>query len=213
MAMIKGGAIGDVLHVRSNWLRQVETDRMASAPGHWSNELKGGRWAEPLPHNVYIAYQLLGKMKVRSVQTKTVSASHPWLRPDELEVVLEHERGYADILLSANVKASNSDIMITGSRGSVICDYGTARALSARVSVKNLISDNAAVGKRVTGPLLRKLSQNTDDPTGHRSIIQGFVNEAMRGSLPLTPWEEAYHTMEIVDEICARIEDYRSNDR
>ena len=208
LKMIREGTIGDVLRIHSNWMRVVDKDRMASVPDHWSHKLKGGRWAETLPHNIYIMYQMVGQMSLKSVQAKKVGEGHPWLESDEVSIVLEHGRGYAEIQLSGNAKVGNGDFVITGSKGSLICNYGVARVLHANVPAGVVLQDNVQLGKALVQLPLRKFrhAPATSDASGHRRVIRGFADEVLKGASPLTPWEEAYQTMYLVDQIGAEIE-------
>lgn len=208
LKMIREGTIGDVLRIHSNWMRVVDSDRMASVPNHWSHKLKGGRWAETLPHNIYIMYQMVGEMSLKSVQAKMVGEGHSWLRSDEVSIVLEHELGYAEIQLSGNAKVGNADFVVTGSKGSIICNHGVARVLHANVPAGVVLQDNVQLGKTLVQLPLRKFRRTPamSDASGHRRVIQGFVNEVLSGAPPLTPWEEAYHTMELVYKIGEEIE-------
>nr|QNO54473.1 inositol 2-dehydrogenase/D-chiro-inositol 3-dehydrogenase [Methanosarcinales archaeon ANME-1 ERB7] len=208
LKMIGEGTIGDVLHIQSMWMTVVDNDRMASQPDHWSHKLKGGRWAEALPHPIYNMYQMVGAMSLKSVHAKMVGDGHEWFCADEVAIVLDYPRGYANIQLSANTKVKHGDIIVTGSKGSLICNYGTARILHASVFPGMVLHDNLQLSKALIRLPLRKFQHTPamSDVSGHKRVIRGFVNEVLRGALPLTPWEEAYHTMELVDKIGEEIE-------
>lgn len=208
LEMIKGGVIGEVLRIQSNWMNAVDNDRMLSQPDHWAHKLKGGRWAETLPHPIYILYQMVGETSLKWVHAKRVNQKYTWIGADEVAITLEYERGYAEIQLSANTKIFNGNTIVIGSKGSLICNYETARVLHAGISPGMVLHDNVQLSKKMIRRLFQKFKCAPDAPTriGHRTVVQGFVNEVLKGAQPITPWEEAYHTMELVDKIGEEIE-------
>jgi predicted dehydrogenase len=208
LEIIKLGTIGNILRIHANWMRSPESDRMGSVPDHWSHKLKGSRWAETLPHPIYIMYQMVGEMSLKSVQAKMVEPKHAWLKSDEVSITLEHKRGYADIQLSANIAGGNEDIIITGSKGSLICNYGTARLLCTNIKPVIVLHDNVELFKRAIKQILRKLRplHRKSQISGHKKVIKGFVDEIIKGVPPLTSWEEAYTTMDLVYKIGEVIE-------
>jgi len=213
LEMIKQGLIGDVIHVQGKWMTVVGKDRMASEPDHWAHKLKGGRWAETLPHHVYILYQMVGRMEVKSVHAKQAGKGHDWLRPDEVEIVLEHEAGYAELLCSANMTVGYNDITVIGSESVLLCDYlraGYIRHVDPPPTPRRVLRQNLELGKNLSLALLRRLGLapmlSVWSGTGHEMVIRGFLDEIREGAPPLTSWEEAYHTMEIVDIIGTEIE-------
>lgn len=208
ISTIKSGEIGKVLRIQSNWQKSAENDRMAKTPDHWSLKLKGSRWAETLPHNVYILYNMVGPLKLRSASAKLVNPKHAWLRCDEVSVTLEHENGYADIELSGNNKAGNGNFVVTGTKGTLVSNYDTMHMEHMYVTPKMAIQCNAALAKSAVGKVAGKLGKGAagGDHSGHRTVINGFVDEVLHGAKPLTPWDEAFHTMEIVDQIGEAIE-------
>jgi len=211
LRMIRDGVIGDILRIQSRWMTVVEKDRMASQPDHWSHRLKGGRWAEALPHPIYNMYQMVGGMNLKSVHAKMVGAGHEWFHADEVAIVLEYPQGYAEIQLSANTKVKHGDILITGSKGSLICSYGAAEVLHAGTSMnpRAVLHNNIELGGRAVRHVLQRFkkgSSNQAGGSGHRRVVRGFVDEILNGAAPVTPWEEAYTTMYLVDKIGAEIE-------
>ena len=194
---VKNGAVGDVLRISYWEMRNAEKDRMA-VKDHWCHDLKGGRFGETLPHMIYTMYQMVGELKVISVDAKLVGKKHPWLGADEATVLLEHKNGYAEIHLSENTgNLSIGDMLVSGTNGAIMCTNG---------EVKNLFANEKGVGAAIKA---LKGGQKVSGPDSHDIIIKGFVKEVTEGAESLVPWEEAYHTMDLVDQIGAEIDKVR----
>lgn len=203
LSMIRSGLIGDILRIYATWMVKVEGDRMLSVPEHWSHKLKGGRWGETLPHLIYILYQMVGKMKVKSVQAKKVAQIDPWIRADEVSIALEHNHGYAEIELSANTNTRRLDFVVISTKGAILCDYGAANQLYSVMPPGVVIKEDIRLVRATAQAVLQKVRPTATayGPTGHRKVVRGFVDEVLKGAPSLTPWDEAYHTMELVDKI------------
>ena len=199
--LVKEGKIGDVLHVTFYEMKPINIDRMA-VPNHWSLELKGGRLSETIPHKIYTLYQLVGKMKVKSVETKLMNKDHAYMGIDEATITLEHDKGFSEYYMSEhNGKTVFADMVIAGTNGAIICNGREAHILNEKKDsspISNMLD--------VMFKSFRKTKPINPGIEGHHQIVQGFVNEILKDAEPLVSWEEAYHTMEIVDKIGEQID-------
>ena len=216
--MVKNGEIGDVLHVEKTWLSNGAKDRMVVNKDFWCHELVGGRWAETLPHHLYIPYQFLGPMRVSAVVVKDVHGRWPWLPGDEILAVLESDRATLTVRLSENALQKEQHMLICGTKGILFGDYNSVMRLPVRTSgpVKQFINGTKGIlGKPLRA--VRKILKKAGSPSretaprpqpkpGHLPVIEGFVNHLLRGAPEPVTWEEAYWTMKTTEEIGKAIE-------
>jgi predicted dehydrogenase len=195
--LVRDGAAGRVLHLGLTWLTNGDQDRMVIDPKFWCHAIPGGRWAESLPHQLYIAYALVGPMKLLSVAARKTTPKWPWMKADEVDVVLESNEGYVNIRMSANPEESKRRInVVHGTKASFMFSYKIALPLLERPRAR---SAREMAGRWLRARLSGKVEPKVM-PSPHERLIQQFVDYVLHDAPPPTPMEEALHVEELTEQ-------------
>ena len=224
LAIHRSGALGRPLQVNHHHMFQSEGHRMM-APSHWSHRLPGGRLMEALPHSLYIPYNFVGPMELRTVSTQRSPEQPDYIPVDELEVVCESESGFVSIRLSINMTAPVPGQKegfvggsIIGDRGALVYDYGTA-TLHQGAFTKGTPADVVKFSKRVARRLLSPLGRGArrrlmrsggvvyGSGSGHDHVIRMFVDHIASGGPPPTSPDEARNTAKLWWEVAQAVSD------
>jgi predicted dehydrogenase len=195
--IVRRGEAGRVLHLGMTWLTNGDSDRMVIDPNFWCHKIPGGRWAESLPHQLYIAYALVGEMRLLSVAARKTTDKWPWMSADEVDVVLESRDGYVNIRMSANPDEAKRRINILhGTHATFMFSYKTAMPLAERPRVRS-------AGELIRRGLASRFSSKqpaADPPSPHEEVIRRFVDHVLHDAPPPTSPEEALHVEELTEE-------------
>lgn len=202
--IVQRGEAGRVLHLGLTWLTNGDSDRMVIDPNFWCHKIPGGRWAESLPHQLYIAYALVGDMRLLSVAARKTTNKWPWMSADEVDVVLESREGYINIRMSANPDESKRRINILhGTKSSFMFSYKVAMPLAERPRARS-------AGELIRRGLAARLSprrQAAEPPAPHAEVIRRFVEYVLHDTPPPTSPEEALHVEELTEDFGRRYEE------
>lgn len=194
--LVKGGSIGEVLHVQATRMIQGDEDRLVY-PDCWCNGLEGGRWEELIPHPIYKAYQFIGPLRFVHLEMKKVYNRWPWLPADELEIILEGVSGYVNITLSSNADNYNH-ILVYGSKRVLFIDNDSAPV--DLLSGRHFTDAVLPLRKRLSRRLLDRQSPaaNPCSLNPHLELIKDFVSY-VRGNhdAPPVDWQEAFNVLEV----------------
>jgi predicted dehydrogenase len=195
--IVRRGEAGRVLHIGLTWMTNGDHDRMVIDPNFWCHKIPGGRWAESLPHQLYIAYALVGKMKLLSVAARKTTNKWPWMSADEVDVVLESDPGYVNIRMSANPEEVKRRVNILhGTKASFMFSYKTAFPLAERPNAR--ISMDLL--RRWLAARLTSKSRAKRLPSPHEYVIRQFVDYVLDDAPPPTSTEEALHVEELNEQ-------------
>jgi predicted dehydrogenase len=200
---VRGGSAGRVLHLGLTWLTNGDQDRMVIDRNFWCHAIPGGRWAESLPHQLYIAYALVGPMRLLSVAARKTTPKWPWMKADEVDVVLESNEGYVNIRMSANPEESKRRInMLHGTKASFMFSYKIAMPLQERPRARS--------ARELAIRWLRARFSGTAEPKAmpspHERLIRQFVDYVLYDAPPPTPMEEALHVEELTEQFGEQFE-------
>ena len=67
--LYRSGALGDIVNLNRQMTFINTRVRMMEA-GHWAHQIPGGRLFEANPHNLYLAYAFVGRMRLEHVFAK-----------------------------------------------------------------------------------------------------------------------------------------------
>jgi predicted dehydrogenase len=201
--IVRRGAAGRVLHVGLTWMTNGDQDRMVIDPDFWCHKIPGGRWAESLPHQLYIAYALVGEMRLLSVAARKTTDKWPWMSADEVDVVLESRDGYVNIRMSANPEETKRRInVLHGTKASFMFSYKTAFALAERPNARI----SADLFRRWLVARLTPRPKQAAPPSPHEYVINHFLDYVLNdGPNPTSP-EEALHVEELNEQFGAAFE-------
>ena len=210
MALVERGEVGRVVHIDKTWFSPGDADRMIREPNFWANDLVGGRWAETLPHHLYIPYALAGPMELISVWARKTTDRWPRLPADEVLVTLASPGCTLTIRFSSDVAAKNQPLVVHGSRSVWASDTSRLVRLSSPAGLRDIVGDRLSAWRHfVRGSARRWLGvpRRHEAALAHRRAIQAFVRHVRGECPPPVTWEEAIWTMRLTDQIGRAIED------
>ncbi len=185
-----------MLHLGLTWMTNGDQDRMVIDPNFWCHSIPGGRWAESLPHQLYIAYALVGRMRLLFVTARKTTDKWPWMSADEVDVVLESEQGYVNIRMSANPQEAKRRInVLHGTKASYMFSYKIAMPLAERPRAKRA----SEYLRRYLTLRLRGEDHPKVVPSPHERLIRQFVDYVLHDAPNPTSPEEAYHVEELTE--------------
>jgi predicted dehydrogenase len=118
-SLVAEGAIGDLVAVEGHDL--LSTEKVLRRENHWSYDLPGGVFGEHSPHLMYIGSAFLGKIEsVHAIARKC--SKFPWVRADELKVMVEAEKGLGVFTNSLNSSRFSFTLEIYGTEGKLYID-------------------------------------------------------------------------------------------
>lgn len=195
--LVRGGAVGRVLHIGLTWLTNGDQDRMVIDRNFWCHAIPGGRWAESLPHQLYIAYALVGPMRLLSVAARKTTPKWPWMSADEVDVVLESNEGYVNIRMSANPDESKRRInVVHGTKASYMFSYKIAMQLLERPRARSA----REMAIRWLNARFSGKAEAKAPPSPHERLIRQFVDYVLHDAPPPTSMEEALHVEELTEQ-------------
>jgi predicted dehydrogenase len=198
--IVRSGEPGDVLQLHLSWLSNGDLDRMTADRGFWCHSIAGGRWAESLPHQLYIAYSLVGELQLRHVEARKRSTRWPWMDADEVLATFESAAGYVTVRMSANLAEKKRSLnLLHGTRSSYAFSYKMATPLSVvpptfHQYLARTVKSAAATAARIVN------GQRADKPHPHLLVIRQFVDHLRDNAEPPTTVEEAYHVMKLTHD-------------
>lgn len=208
LSLIKNGSLGEIISVEIKAL-STPNDPMLRNKGHWCHSLPGGRFGEMLAHPIYIMQAILGPLKVQSLQTMKLGG-YSWVSSDELRVVLEANKGSASIYASFNSSRTDVLIDIYGTGGRLMIDQlsDTLVQLKSRpldIFSKGMDSLQQAYQlafSTARGAIMKLSGRWVGGP---ELCLRAFADSVLNDKEPLVSLEEAYDTVELLEQICREI--------
>ena len=195
ISIIKKGLIGQVHNVRIDMLH-TKQDPMLANEKHWCHRLPGGRFGEMLPHPTYLLRYFLGNdLEVKNVEAYKLS-SYPWIRNDELYLLLESRGKLGRIYVSFNSPREAIYITIIGNKGIVEAEVITGTIVKLNhLHAPSRYDKGKSVIKQVNqiiSSLLINAAKVLSNRwiTGHQGYIRSFAESLMSGKVPPIPIEE-----------------------
>ena len=219
LALIRAQGIGEVIGADAIMIQNPHQDVMASDPNHWSHKLFGGRLGELLPHPVYVLQSILGNC----LETKKVFLSKrgslSWMPFDELNVVLENEKGLGTIHVSINTPRTIDACNVYGTKKILNIDLTRQMVLQKGqigLGKFSVAKDCLAEACRLSLFTARNAFQyafSKHGAYGVSHVYSMFAESIKNNSEPLVTADMAYNTVKIVEEICTVIEQERYKER
>lgn len=207
--LVQTGAVGEILGVdviifsrREGFIRNRN---------HWCHSQPGGILSEYSPHAVYLESAFLGKIK----SVKAIATQHnqlPWIKADELKVILDAEKGLGSYTISCNSPRTSFTMDIFGTQRSLHVD-NFAMTLIQHKSRLNNIRDLITEDLRSTIQLaledgrcfLRTLRGERWYRSGHRVLVQRFIESIRNDIEPPVSAEDGRETITVMEEIFSQI--------
>ena len=216
MKRVKAGDIGQVIGMDVGVLHSND-EVMAADKNHWSHKLAGGRFGENLPHPIYLLQAFLGKLEVKSVLADKLGP-HPWMVFDELRVILEAEKKkIGTIHISFNAPGydrTDVNVNIYGTGGTIHAGIYPMSSLFVSkpgrgiMHFENMIHQ-VKIWTAYLGNMITKGKGPRNYSVSHVRIIKSFVESLSGNGKPLVTPEMGYENVQIVEQICKRIEESR----
>jgi predicted dehydrogenase len=210
ISIIKKGCIGQVYNARIDMLH-TKQDPMLTNEKHWCHRLPGGRFGEMLPHPIYLLRYLLGNdLEVKNVEAYKLS-SYPWIRNDELHVLLGSRGKLGRIYVSFNSPREAIYITIIGDKGIIEAEVITGTIVKLNHFHKPSRYDKGKSIIKQVNQMMSSLITNAAKVvfhqwiTGHQGYIRSFAESLMSGKDPPIPVEETLKDVEILEEICRKL--------
>lgn len=218
--MLRTGQIGEVIHVDRQMHSNRDTVRMME-PEHWAQRIPGGRLFEANPHNLYLLYQFLGPMRLRSIHGSRRTERWPHALIDGFTATLEGQAGAtAQITMSlSGEKRPPQYLMVIGTCGTLYVDsrhcvlvddlLGSAKQPSPKAAAKILVRHLLAKGRQVLGKAAGgkarpPASSSPIHPSSweHKFQIEKFIGYIEgRETQPAVSWEEILETQRLNEEM------------
>lgn len=208
LSLIKRGRLGEVISVEIKAL-STPNDPMLRNKGHWCHSLPGGRFGEMLAHPIYLMQAILGPLKVQSLQTMKLGG-YSWVSCDELRVVLEANKGSASLYASFNSSRDDVLIDIYSTQGILKIDLVSDtlvqlkyRHLAIFSKGRDSLQQAYQLAFSTARGALSKLSGRW--LSGTELCLRAFIDSVLNGKEPLVSLEEAYDTVELLEQICEEL--------
>jgi predicted dehydrogenase len=205
--LVDNGSIGELLMMDVHILgKNVE---FLKREDHWCHKLPppGGIFNEIAPHPAYLALAFIGEIKsARAIARKT--CSFPWVKADELDVILESEKGTCSFTISLNFATDLFTVDLYGTNGYIEVDH-IKQTISLRRPYSNgfygLISERWDIVRPVFTAALRSTMERFRgrqlNRLDHQILIRKFV-ESLRNDTPLpVTGDDSLNTLKVLDKI------------
>jgi len=214
MNKVKAGEIGQVIGMAVAILHSPD-EIMAGDKNHWCHKLPGGRFGENLPHPIYLLQAFLGKLEIKSVLTDKLGP-HQWMPIDELRVILEAEKNkFGTIHISFNAPGHDRTVVhanIYGTGGTIHAGIYPVSSLVVSKPGRGIMHfSNVSQQVKIWGTYLKNIITKRKGPrnysVSHARIIKSFVESLSGNGKPLVTPEMGYENVQVVEQICKRIEE------
>jgi UDP-N-acetylglucosamine 3-dehydrogenase len=213
MKSVKAGDIGEVIGMDVGILHSPD-EIMAADKNHWCHKLAGGRFGENLPHPVYLLQAFLGKLGVKSVLAEKLG-SHPWMKFDELRVILEAEKNrFGTIHISFNALGhdlTDVHVNIYGTGGTIHAGIYPISSLLVSKPGRGIMHFGNMINQvKIWGAYAKDILTKGKSPrnysVSHVRIIKSFVDSLNGNGEPLVTPEMGYENVQVVEQICKQID-------
>lgn len=211
--LVESGAVGEVISVDVGTF--VRRDNYMCLNGkHWCHTLPGGIFFEILPHPVYLL-QIFIKQAVPSCIVAEKLNEFPWMKADELKVLIEAEKTVGSIVASCNSPFHGDTLNILGTKLGLQVDLWGRSVIKYKPRTEDPVSvgiSNLNLASQFLGLLGANLSNMSRMVFGgikvsaHYYFIFEFVRSVLENKdSPVSP-EDARENVRIVENICGKID-------
>ncbi len=208
--LIQTRAIGEILGM--DILMLARGDGLTRNREHWCHSQPGGMFSEYSPHAIYLESAFLGKIKsVKAIATK--HSQFPWIKSDELKVLLDAEKGLGSYRISCNSPRTSFTMDIFGTKRSLHVDNFAMTLIQHKSrlnKIRDLIIENLNSSIQLAYEdgkcLLRTLKGERWYRSGHRALMQRFIESIRNDTDPPVSAEDGRETIMVLEEILSQIE-------
>jgi predicted dehydrogenase len=204
---VQEGRIGSPISLEYWYLTSVSTDRMMRIPNHWSHQLPGGRWIEPMPHQLYITHQFLGALEVANVSSLRLPDSQHPHTAEEMVVSLRGDDAVATFRYSARCESNLRCFTLCGREGTIRVNLLSGSAVLFRPHTHRWVRGVGLETLHALTMLARMIPDRISDlrsEAAHTALIRDFARH-LRGLGPSpVPLDEIRYVVQTTEEIGRR---------
>ncbi len=205
--LVDKGAIGNLLMLDIHIFGASE--KFLENQKHWCHNLPlpGGLFHEVASHPIYLALSFVNNIhSVKAIARKT--CSFPWVRADELKVLLEGENGSCAFTVCFNSPEDLFTMDLFGTKGHIRIDHITQSMWLKRprsTRFHDLILDRLDLMRPVITAALYSTMERFQgrqlNRLDHHLIIQRFAESLRNNSTPPVTSEDGRKTISLLEEI------------
>lgn len=212
--LVESGAVGKVINVDVGTFIRKENYMLVNGK-HWCHTLPGGIFFEILPHPVYL-FQLFAKGGCPSCITGEKLTDHPWMKMDELRVLLKAENCVGSAVASCNSPYHGDSLNVFGTEMALQVDLWGRSVIKYGPRTEEPMSvgrNNLRIASQFLGLLGTTVSNSFTMALGgvkvsaHYGFISEFVQSVREGGKQIVSVEEARENVRIVEEICRLVDE------
>jgi predicted dehydrogenase len=210
ISIVRRGDIGQIYNIRVDMLH-TNQDPMLANEKHWCHRLPGGRFGEVLPHPIYLVGHFLGNdLEVKNVEAYKLGP-YPWVRYDELHVLLGSQGKLGRIYVSFNSPREAIYITIIGDKGILETEVITGTIMRLKhLHAPTRYDKGKEVIKQVyqlSSSLIINAARVASHRwiTGHEGYIRAFAESLTSGKELPNTIEKVLKDVEILEKICKKL--------
>jgi len=210
--LVEEGAVGDLISVDVGTF--VTRDyHVCLDKDHWCHRLPGGIFFETIPHPVYLLQLFLDKIESTCVSAEKFH--FPWMKADEIKVLIKAEKGLGSLMASCNSPYHGDSLNIVGTKMGLEVDiwprsmikYGrrTEDPYSiGKSSLKTAFQSFGLVGTTIKNAL--RMTTGGVKVSAHYEFIREFLRSILTDSAPPVSRDEARENVRVVESICNAVD-------
>ena len=196
--LIDKGELGEIRRVNwiiTNWFRTESYYASGGWRATWSGE-GGGVLLNQCPHNLDLLQWLCG-MPSKMRAFCQLGKYHNIEVEDDVTAYFEYPNGATGVFITTTGEAPGTNrLEISGERGSLVVDHGITFNRTV-VPVSEFCATSPA---RFATPETWHINiPYHGHATGHRGIMQNFVNAILKGEKPIAPAKEGIKSVELAN--------------
>jgi predicted dehydrogenase len=207
--LVDTGAVGELISVDVGTFVRRE-NYMCLNGQHWSHSLPGGIFFELLPHPVYL-FQIFAREGMASCITAEKLTKYPWMKFDELRVLITAKKVLGSIVTSCNSPYHGDTLNVFGTKMGLQVDLWGRSVIKHKprtedpysVGRNNLglaLQFSSLIGTTVSNSFV--LGLGGVKVSAHYGFISAFIKSIdENGKMPVS-LDEARENVRIVEDIC-----------
>jgi predicted dehydrogenase len=207
--LVQNGTVGKVISVDVGTYIRKENYMMVNGK-HWCHALPGGIFFELLPHPVYL-FQIFARNGAPSCIAGEKLTEYPWMKMDELRVLMKAENAVGSVLSSCNSPFHGDTLNVFGTELGLQADLWGRSVIKFKPRTEAPFSvgkNNLGLASQFASLIGTTVSNSFTMAVGgvkvsaHYGFIAEFVKSIREDGKPPVSLEEARENVRIVQEIC-----------
>lgn len=217
--VLNSGALGKITFVESWYGTQYGTLSPPFDPGkYWGYSLPGSLYQDYMPHAMYVLTEIMENAEVSDVYTK-LTAGVPFMKTDELKVMLQNERSMGMISVSLTTSPRYQFVNVYGTGGSMKIDFLNKIVLVDKEigPVPNMINRNILAFKRANKFGIASIKNVVNIFNAQKSIFEGtdrlirlFYRSILLDKPEPVSAQEGLFLTRMMDEVWAKMKTEKS---